>query len=391
MSSSLKHASGPPDTRHSALGTPFYDPLLSYQDNYDLGPFGPFAEQPSHEILTALALPEPKWVTVGGLRLRRPVGIPSGPLLNSKFTDAAFRWGFDLCHYKTVRSRQWPSHPAPNVLHVETTGPISPAKMGRTSLKARPFRPDEPVDVHALSITNSFGMPAQPPGIWQADMERAARKAGPGQALIASVTGTTAPGSTQADFVADHASAASMCAETGAHAIEVNLSCPNQGGHGLLCHDPQTAQDVCRAVRQAIGSRPLFAKIGSYPVDEAGEATLRAIVAATAPYVQGYGAVNAVPVPIITSAGEQALPGAGRNMAGVCGAALRAVGLDIVDRLARIRIERGYDYAIIGVGGFLTPEDYFSYRDAGADAVQGATGPMWDHLLAVRVATTTEM
>ena len=52
----------------------------------------------------------------------------------------------------------------------------------------------------------------------------------------------------------------------------------------------------------------------------------------------------------------------------------------------RLRAERGYDYAVIGVGGFLTPDDYFAYREAGADAVQGATGAMWDHLLAVRVA-----
>jgi dihydroorotate dehydrogenase (NAD+) catalytic subunit len=268
----------------------------------------------------------------------------------------------------------------------DAPAPIAPAEMGRAPLVARAFRADEPVDGTRLSITNSFGMPAQAPEVWQADMERAVRGAGRGQALIASVTGTSDPGDTHADFVADHARAAAMCAETGAHAIEVNLSCPNLGGHGLLCHDPVGSAEVCRAVRAAIGDRPFFAKIGSYPVDETGEATLWAIVEATAPYVQGYGAVNAVPVPILTGDGGQALPGSGRQVAGVCGAALRGVGLDIVGRLARIRNEKGYDYAIIGVGGFLTPDDYFAYRDAGADAVQGATGPMWDYLLAVKVA-----
>ncbi len=374
----------------SKVQNPFYDPLLTYQENYDLGPFGPFAEEPSPEIEAALDLPESEWVTVVGLRLRRPVGIPSGPLLNSKFTDAAFSWGFDLCHYKTVRSREWPSHPVPNVLYVDAQEPIAPTEMGRSPLVARAFRPDERVNIHRLSITNSFGMPAQAPEVWQADMERAARNARRGQALVASVTGTARAGGSRADFVADHARAAAMCAETGAHAIEVNLSCPNLGGHGLLCHDPEAAGEVCRAVRDAIGSRPLFAKIGSYGVDEAGEATLRAVVAATAPYVQGHGAVNAVPVPVTTGEGGQALPGAGRQVAGVCGAALRGVGLDIVGRLALIRAEYGYDYAIIGVGGFLTPDDYFSYREAGADAVQGATGPMWDHLLAVRVAEASK-
>lgn len=380
------HASDSIRNPQSATQDPFYNPLLSYQENYNLGPFGAFAEEPPADISAALALPESEWVTVAGLRLRRPIGIPSGPLLNSKYTTAAFRWGFDLCHYKTIRTREWPSHPVPNVLFVDAPEPIAPEEMGHTPLIARPFRADEPVDKKRLSITNSFGMPAQAPDVWQADMEIAVRAAGPGQALIASVTGTAGPGSIRADFVADHAGAAVMCAETGAHAIEVNLSCPNLGGHGLLCHDPMAAGELVQAIRRAIGDRPLFAKIGSYPVDEAGEALLMSIVEATAPYVQGYGAVNAVPVPVTTGNGTQALPGAGRQVAGVCGAALRAVGLDIVGRLAHIREKMGYDYAIIGVGGFLTPEDYFAYNDAGADAVQGATGPMWDHLLAVRVA-----
>lgn len=369
---------------------PFYDPALSYQENYDLGPFGPIAAPLSPEIIAALALSEAKWTSIAGLRLRRPVGIPSGPLLNSNFTNAAFRWGFDLCHYKTVRSQAWPSHPAPNVLYVDAHQPIPPAEMGRVPLTARAFAQGEPVDLSTLSITNSFGMPAQPPAVWQADMELAIKGAGAGQILVASVTGTADVNSTADDFVADHARAAAMCAETGVHVIEVNLSCPNLGGHGLMCHDPEAAGRVCRAIREAIGpDRPLFAKIGSYAPDEAGEATLRAVITATTPYVQGYGAVNAVPVPVTTDKGGQALQGAGRQVAGVCGTALRAVGLDIVGRLARLRAAQAYDYAVIGIGGFLTPADYFAYREAGADAVQGATGPMWDPMLAVRVAQWT--
>src|SRR5262249_32775361 len=160
---------------------------------------------------------------------------PSGPLLNAKYVAAAFRWGFDLCHFKTVRSRQWPSHPAPNVLRVEATEPIPPSQIGRDVLTARPFRAGGPVDLDGLSITNSFGMPAQPPDVWQTDMEQAARAARRGQAMIASVTGTPTAGNDPAAFVDDHARAAAMCAETGAHAIEVNLSCPNLGGHGLVC------------------------------------------------------------------------------------------------------------------------------------------------------------
>src|SRR5687768_9547116 len=144
----------------SKIVLPFYDPNLSYQENYDFGPFGGISEEPSHEEAAAIELSETEWVNVGGLTLRRPLGIPAGPLLNSKFTEAAFRWGFDLLHYKTVRSRFWPSHPAPNVLRVDA--PHIPAgDLGRYTLTAHRFREDEQVDLAGLSITNSFGMPAQ--------------------------------------------------------------------------------------------------------------------------------------------------------------------------------------------------------------------------------------
>ena len=70
----------------------------------------------------------------------------------------------------------------------------------------------------------------------------------------------------------------------------------------------------------------------------------------------------------------------------MCGAALKATGLDVVSRLARIRAEGKYDFAVIGVGGLATPADYIAYLNAGADGVQGATGPMWNHRLAVEIA-----
>jgi dihydroorotate dehydrogenase len=362
---------------------PFYDPNLTYQENYDLGPFGPFAGEPSPEDKAALDLPESEWVTIGGLRLRRPIGIPAGPLLNSNFTDAAFRWGYDLCHYKTVRSRFWPAHPAPNVLYVNSPRPIPPEELGREPLTARTFSDGEPVDLPTLSITNSFGMPAQQPHIWQADMERAVQNAGPGQALVASVYGT--PDADPQAYVADFARAAAMCAETGAHALEVNLSCPNVGKEGILCHDAEAAGLVCRTVREATGPAiPLFAKLGGFPPGDAGDQTLRRVVAATAPYLQGYGAVNAVPVPVLSEGGDEALQG--RALAGICGAALKGMGLSIVSRLATLRRTNGYDYAIIGVGGWASAEDFEAYIHAGADAVQGATGPMWNYRLALEVA-----
>ena len=55
------------------------------------------------------------------------------------------------------------------------------------------------------------------------------------------------------------------------------------------------------------------------------------------------------------------------------------------ERLAAIRERLGLDYAIIGVGGVVAPEDYRAYRAAGADAVMSATGAMWDAELARKI------
>ena len=46
----------------------------------------------------------------------------------------------------------------------------------------------------------------------------------------------------------------------------------------------------------------------------------------------------------------------------MCGAALRGVGLDIAGRLSRLRAGQKADFAIIGIGGFLTPADDFASR-----------------------------
>jgi dihydroorotate dehydrogenase len=362
---------------------------LSYQENYLLGPFGMILSEPPEEDRAALDLPEGTWTEVGGLKLRRGVGIPAGPLLNSKFTDAAFKWGYDLCHYKTVRSRVWTSHQMPNILYVQA-GEIPAGQLGKSPLKARPLNAGESVNPETLSITNSFGMPAQEPKVWQADMEKAVKAAAKGQALVASVYGTAMPGDDDAAYVADYARAAAMSAETGAHAIEVNLSCPNLGGHGLLCHDRDAAGRVCKAAREAIGDRPLFVKLSAFPVGEAGDALLAGVIEATVPYAQGYGLVNAVPVPVVSMSGEAALAGEGRAVAGVCGAALRPTGLSMVRRANALRKEKGYDFAIIGVGGMASPEDFTAYMQAGADAVQGATGPMWNYRLAVEIARATK-
>ena len=57
----------------------------------------------------------------------------------------------------------------------------------------------------------------------------------------------------------------------------------------------------------------------------------------------------------------------------------------MVRRLKKLREEFGYSYTIIGVGGVMNAEDFFEYREAGADIVMSATGAMWNPYLAKEI------
>ena len=60
----------------------------------------------------------------------------------------------------------------------------------------------------------------------------------------------------------------------------------------------------------------------------------------------------------------------------------------MVGRLSAIREKLGFDFAIVGVGGVIRPDDYKAYREAGANAVMSATGAMWDANLAREIKET---
>ncbi|WP_062526167.1 hypothetical protein [Demequina rhizosphaerae] len=341
----------------------FYDPRRSYEDNYAHGPFGPLASD-------AGDVPGPPAdASFLGHRVVRPFGIPAGPLVNAAFAAAAFRHGFDVNVYKTVRTRAWPSHPFPNALAVHVDGDLAAGR-------PEPLLADADLD-DATSISNSFGVPSRDPDAWQPDMAAAVAAAGPGQLLVGSFQGTHPPAGTgdrEAAYVADHVAAARLVAETGAPVLEMNLSCPNEGTGALLCFDAPQVARIAGAVKDAVGDVPLLLKLAYFGDD----ASLARLVDATAGIVDGYAAVNTLPARLVDREGRPALPGEGRETAGVCGDAIRWAGLEMTARLARLRERDGRGFAIVGVGGVLTATHYRAYRAAGADAVMSATGAMID-------------
>ena len=227
------------------LQIPFYDPNKSYEENYEQGPFGAFSDG---QVLAQEGEPTKDFL---GQKVFTSFGIPAGPLINTNFCKAAFRKGFDICVYKTVRSSVFPCHPFPNILAVKVEGDLTPEKAQSKLIADNNY--SEP-----LSITNSFGVPSKEPKIWQEDVKAAISSAGLGQVLVLSFMGTVREGQSAEEFIADYALAAKLSKETGAKILEANLSCPNIGNEGLVCYNLEMTEKVARAIRKEIGDTPLI-------------------------------------------------------------------------------------------------------------------------------------
>lgn len=349
-----------------------YDPDKTFEDNFDNGPFLQNTGKPY--VNTG----EPKY-TFLGKKVCLPFGIPAGPLLNSNHVKAAFDLGFDVVCYKTQRSTEFACNQFPNVLFLDIDGDLTLEKAAKP-LVGYPKINKDPTDI---SITNSFGNPSKGPDYWVDDLKKALTYQGKGQLLIMSVVGTIKDGFSQADYYKDFADAAELAASTGVEAIEVNLSCPNVATEGVICYSKEADVSICKQVKQRIGNIPLIAKLGYF--SEAQQALLEDIVISLTPYVSAFSVINTISGPVVDENGQQALPGPNRLYSGICGKGIKWAGLDMVKRLDIIRENNSLDYEIIGVGGVMSLDDFEDYLQNGADAVQSATGAMWNPNLAAEI------
>lgn len=350
------------------LHQPFYDPNKSYEDNFNQGPFGNFANGRIFENKS-----EPKHGLLGQ-KLFSPFGIPAGPLVNGKFVKAAFDKGFDICTYKTVRSGRYPCHPWPNVVGIKLQGDLTLEKAEAGVIGSQNY--EEP-----LSITNSFGVPSWDPDFWQKDMADAINYAPLGQVVIGSFQGTPKGGGNAEAYIKDFALTARLVKETGAKILEANLSCPNEGTGQLLCFDLERTQKVVEAIKNEISNTPLIIKIAYYKE----QSRLEKLIGMIGNMVEGIESINTISAKILKADGSQYLPGEGRLKSGVCGSAIKWAGLEMVKRLKVLREVKSQSYKIIGVGGIMTKADCNEYISAGADAALSATGAMWNPFLAQEI------
>lgn len=348
------------------LQAPFYDPNKTYYENWEQGPFNGFADG------VVLPAEKPRFQFLGQ-KIFYPLGIPAGPLLNGKFVKAALDKGFDIPVHKTVRSRVRACNEWPNVLGADIKGDLTLEMAQKPIVVRNEYK--EP-----LSITNSFGNPSYESAVWMNDLKECVAYAKEGQLVMCSFEGTKWEGFSAEDYINDWVQGAEMIKSAGVKVVETNFSCPNEGAAQLLCFDIPKVKIVAEAIKNKIGDTPLVIKIAYF-----GEQELRELVKETGKIVDGYSAINTIPAPVINPDGTQALPGEHRVKSGICGAAVKWAGLDMVRRLKALREEFGLQYGIIGCGGVTVPADFKEYRDAGADVVMTATGAMWNPYLAKQI------
>lgn len=339
-----------------------YDIHKTYMENAEQGPF--FSEE-----IPLRHWKEPnEWIDFLGYDVTSPIGVPAGPLLNSKWTALAGKLGFDLLVYKTIRSSSHPGHPLPNMIFIEPTTPLIPGQMPDHLTQ----RETIPQTMEEVGVTNSFGMPSRSQDYLAVDIPIANARCYPGQVLIVSIVG-----SSPEDFV----HAARFAKKCGAKAIEANFSCPNVAtGEGSLYLNPESVGTIAQALVSELKDIPLILKVGLFPnrkiLQEVFEAAARAGVRAMA-------GINTISMKVLTKEGKPAL-GPDRLTSGICGSPIRDAALQFTREAREVIDREKLGLKLIGVGGIVLQEHFTDLLNAGADYAMTATGMIWDPLIALR-------
>lgn len=331
-----------------------YNIHKSYVENAEEGPFfeGPLFQQEKPK----------KFSDFLGFAVRSRIGVPAGPLLNSKWIALAAKLGFDILTYKTIRSEAHPSHQLPNMAYIDAQG----------------NQIAKPNSIEDLSVTNSFGMPSKSPDFLLRDIQKANDSLQEGQVMIVSVVGTPYRG---VNFAQDFVRAAILAKEAGAKIIEANFSCPNvEKAEGVLYQNPETVREYARLISRTIAPTPLILKVGAFDNPHQMKSVFLAAARGGARAICG---LNSLSMEIHPPLDE------GRKTSGVCGRAIRETALQFIRDAVKIIRENQLDLTLLGCGGVMLFEHFDLFFEAGADIVMSATGMMWDPYLAMRYHAST--
>jgi len=226
------------------------------------------------------------------------------------------------------------------------------------SMAAEPWAGNPAPRVHetAAGMINAVGLQGRGVPYWLE--EELPPLLATGAAVVASIWGRT---------VAEYEHAATLLADAPDQvvAVEVNLSCPNLGGHDLFAHDPTTTRDALDA--SAVCGRPRWAKLSPNVTD------LVPIVAAAAEAgADAVTLINTVMGLVIDV--EARRPVLGRGGGGLSGRAIHPIAVRAV-----WDVHAAFPHLpIVGVGGVATGIDAVELLLAGASAVQVGTATFAD-------------
>jgi len=338
---------------------PIYDISKSYIENANNGPF--------FKCPTILKTLRPsKLIDFLGYKIQSPIGVPSGPLLNSKFIELASKLGFDVLTYKTIRSNEHPGHPVPNMIFVETDDSHVAMKLETP-----------PKDLSDLTLTNSFGMPSRSNEYLLEDIEKANKCLSDNQVMIVSIVGSqTNKHSLSQDFV----NCAMLAKEAGAKIIEANFSCPNvKDKSSILYLDPQSVYEIAVKITKAIGPLPLIIKLGKFPSRDLME---KVMIQAAYAGVQGLCGINSISKKVMD--GNSLALGELRPTSGICGASIRKEAISFIQEVISINTQNKLNLKLLGCGGMMTQDHFDEILSLGCDIAMSATAMMWDPYLALR-------
>ncbi|XP_032884780.1 dihydropyrimidine dehydrogenase [NADP(+)] [Amblyraja radiata] len=280
-------------------------------------------------------------VEVVGLKFLHPFGLASAtPTTNSAMIRRAFDAGWAFALTKTFSlDKDIVTNVSPRIIRGMTSGPVYGP--GQTSFLNIELISEKTCEYWCKSVTEL-----------KADF--------PDRIIIASLMCTYNKN--------DWTDLAKMAEDSGADALELNLSCPHgmgERGMGLACgQDPKLVQNICRWVRQAV-KIPFFAKLTPNVTN-----IVNIAIAAQEGGADGVTAINTVSGLIGVLADGTPVPAVGKakqtTYGGVSGISVRPTALKAVSSIAQAIPE----FPVLAAGGIDSAEAGLQFLHCGASLLQ---------------------
>jgi dihydroorotate dehydrogenase len=357
-----------------SVSSPLYDINKTFEENFNNPSF------PSIKPPIRVWPDKAHWHSLLGYTLASKIGVAPCAVTTGKGIALLSQLGFDLLTYKTIRSQAHPSHPLPNIVHVEAE-----KLLDYSDLWAAIYTKKLIEEVSSkIAISNSFGNASFEPLIVMPDIAFAKNVLAEGQVLIVSVYGT---GDSLSAMSKDFVTAALMAKEAGADIIELNFSCPNliKPGEPLYWNVDYVSNITARVVK-SMGDIPVLLKLGLLREQESPLKLLISIARAGA---RGVSAINSISMRVLN---QMQGPAFGKRIySGVSGYPIRRLALQSIKKLAQVNQDEKLNLAILGMGGITLPEHFNEFFNSGADAALSATGMMWNPYLAAQFHQQSEL